>query len=553
MSVCVGSLSHLYYRVGRVDKERVEIEWSKDDIYGKGASPDVTLLKVGGRLFVVEVHTSEIFKVCYYHIGEVDTDRLTIAWGSSVKLCKGLRPKVCAKDNGVVIVINEQSNSINQIKYHIGKLQVAGDDIHIEWDESYRRGRTFHKISGVQPSIAMSEESLVVVAYRDGQTTLRSIVGVLIEDSQISWGFPLTYETGGTNPSIGIDSYGNIVECHQSKTLRKLYHMSGKIHVQHRRVNWSTSIQYTSGSSPFVSLCNDGYVLETHASNVGTGIFHSQGWLKVTETVSGEDSQQKKTCADFAESYDSENQRSSKDPWSKETCTDHIDSQDEPSDLADKSGHYLESQASSSSNLDYLACSISPPEESFKFQEPLMTTGEWSSKEAKTNKDKCEKENQSKPLRNSVISLGEESCEDDLELSGISSTDKYRRIPRDSVASIGDQSCEEETDLDIESGEGIKMSVLSIGERSSEEDSKKKAVHYCLPTLSEHTIIETKDTNQGEHKVQSTREHHCEAIVQSQVTGHDGVILSEEHHLDPEEEFEVVDEDGEVHDNITVS
>lgn len=293
MCVCVLPLSQLHYKLGRVDKERMNIEWTNSYIYyDKGNSASVTLLQTDGRVFVVEVHSSVIWTSCYCCVGEVNTKDMTITWGKSTKVGPGMRAKVSVKDDGTVIVFVEKM--VGHTQYFIGKVQTTGD-LCVEWKGD---GTTLHEIPGSQIDIALSEENVVVMVYRH-KGNLASVVGILTDNGEINWGLPSSFGEG-LYPSVSIDSHGNVVECHHSTMLTRLSNRTGKVDIHKRSVIWNASVRYGTGVFPSTSLSDDGYVLEIHAKSSGfhSELCDSQGWLKGGQ--SGKN-QQKKKCADLPE------------------------------------------------------------------------------------------------------------------------------------------------------------------------------------------------------------------------------------------------------------
>lgn len=288
VSVCMKN-GDLYYRVGRVDKERMSIEWSPADIrYTTGDFPSVALVKIDGQLIAVEVHTK--FNICYYRVGEVAVDKLTIDWGlKSTKICQGLKPKVSVRDDGIVIVTNEEAFTIkNCIQYHIGSVQWRNKLI--LWDRGEQHCINFLQISGVQPNVSINEQDIVTIVYRDGLTTLKYIVGVLNEYREIVWGTASVFGTG-TYPAVSSNSRGNVVAFHQTKTLRKLLYREGVVNSKDCSIKWSQDdcLPFTSGRYPSVSLGNDGYLITTYETSLGYEMFYSQGQLHTTEHHSAGD------------------------------------------------------------------------------------------------------------------------------------------------------------------------------------------------------------------------------------------------------------------------
>ncbi len=279
----------LVYRVGRLDKGGFNIQWGIDVYYSKGCDPSIALIRTAigeeQRYYVVETHKSQFYKTCYYRVGEVNEDLFTIDFGPDIWLCRGLKPKVCAKDDRTVIIITEKTYSPNSIQYRIGRVNVDAKTInwHVIWME-------FIELPGISPSISISEENHVVVAcvYR---SNLVFIVGDLQDRHgrlNIVWGAAGIHGKG-TNPSISVNSHGHVVEAHQKEFLRMLCHKIGVCDERRSRIAWDNNncIQYTLGRFPSISIADDGYVIESHKTNFGNQTFLSHGQLRHGEGPEG--------------------------------------------------------------------------------------------------------------------------------------------------------------------------------------------------------------------------------------------------------------------------
>ena len=284
--------NNLYYSVGEVHKNRGVIDWSNPIQYGTyGKMPSVALVSFHGDLYTLEVHASEglVNPSCCYNVGKVQRkeDQYVISWYDHTgackaagnmqacgQLCSGRKPKISANDDGDIIIVYEESFSKNSILYLGGKLQVNEGNVTIDW-----KVKDLHipYFTGVEPDVAISKKRVALVS-RSGFNDIRSLTGLITDgcalkvDSGVSKALP----SGGINPSISINSDGYIVECHQSKTGRAIYHFCAHISEE-----WDISTLHTShGEYPTVSLDDDGYILELHKTAFGTQLYQSQGEVK---------------------------------------------------------------------------------------------------------------------------------------------------------------------------------------------------------------------------------------------------------------------------------
>lgn len=193
--------------------------------------------------------------------------------------CSGVKPKICASCNGTVAIVHEQSFSVNNLQYHIGKLDVENRTI-----EGLEACHTVSYLIGVEPDVAISDNKLVLVCRSDF-STLKTLVGVVKANNSVEWGRSATLSHRGINPSISINAYRYVMESHQTKTLRHVCRIHGRVDgttIAWRESSFTTA---TSGEYPTISLADDGYVVEAHKTNLGVKLFRSQGRLTNTSTT----------------------------------------------------------------------------------------------------------------------------------------------------------------------------------------------------------------------------------------------------------------------------
>ncbi len=264
----------LIYRVGRLDKESLSIQWGIDRFYSKGCNPNIALILTGGEHWVVETHQSQAYKACYYCVGKVNEGALKIEFGAATHIGRGLKPKVCAINDRNVIIVSEKARSLNGIQYYYGEVNVHAKSI--KWREECVE---FGALFGTSPSISINEEGRMVMACVYGPN-LNYIVGDLRlqqdgNQQGIAWGGVKIYGKG-TNPAISINSRGRVVEAHQKGLLRTLYISTGEF--DGKSIAWNHDcFQYTLGRFPSISIADDGYVIESHKTNLGYQTFLSHG------------------------------------------------------------------------------------------------------------------------------------------------------------------------------------------------------------------------------------------------------------------------------------
>lgn len=152
-----------------------------------------------------------------------------------------------------------------------------------------RDTKKFEQVSGSQPAIAISENNIVVVVYREKSSDLQFIIGVMDIHRNINWGRKDKY-TDGINPSVSINAQGVVVEAHQSNNFRRLFHRAGAVDTQQRNITWyqTSGRGYTLGRNPVIYISNE-YLVEAHQTNSyawNDGIFYSLGKLHQSDNPS---------------------------------------------------------------------------------------------------------------------------------------------------------------------------------------------------------------------------------------------------------------------------
>lgn len=260
------------YSVGKVDKEGYKIGWGDVSRNGNftGVYPSVSLIKVRNEFYAIESHAGGVFNnTCYYCVGKVDEKQMSIDWGDSHPICLGGKPRVCANDDGTVIIAHEESHYVLSSR----SIQCDVFDINTAERSLVRRHECEEVcLRGVEPSITMSRDT-VVLANRLG-SNLQTLVGTINGSGRICWNPdscmicppPEKTPVTGREPTISINSSHHVVESHMSTTLSKVDYNCGYIH--EKNIVWKSSDQLnTSGEHPSISLADDGHFVEMHKTN----------------------------------------------------------------------------------------------------------------------------------------------------------------------------------------------------------------------------------------------------------------------------------------------
>ena len=274
-----GLLNRLYCNVGKIESGG-DISWGKSVCYDSGLYPRVAINNAGT---VVEVHVSQVSRDLFFRVGKVDTARIEIQWGErSHHYDSGVNPAIALLDDGRVISVHQTSALGSYATYYkLGVVDVAHKNI--VWGDSIPYGR------GRELALAANKDRAVVEVHKSTWgNTLRYRVGQLIGNEQqtITWGEDTAYG-GGCNPCVAINSRGHLLEVHTSINWRRLRRRLAVVNTRTQMLDWvRDGLQYDVGTYPSICLNDnaDKNLVETHQTNVGEAIWCRTGTLRPAET-----------------------------------------------------------------------------------------------------------------------------------------------------------------------------------------------------------------------------------------------------------------------------
>jgi hypothetical protein len=218
--------------------------------------PRISLNNAG---FAVEVHQSESTDTLWYHV--VKLTGCASTFSSSVKYDSGINPSVALNDAGTVLEVHESDGLSTNMWYHVGKLDSGR--MTVDWGGSHKYD------TGKAPSVALNNSHVAVEVHpSDGlSSNMWYHVGTVDPAGKIvNWGSSHKYDTGAT-PSIAINNHNVVVEVHQSDgPSTALWYHVGTVDPSAKTINWGSSVEYDNGDFPRVALTDDGYVIEVHQS-----------------------------------------------------------------------------------------------------------------------------------------------------------------------------------------------------------------------------------------------------------------------------------------------
>lgn len=286
----------LYYTVGVVNKNGANTTWSERTYYGVGQHPSVCIVKIGSDLYAIVCHGSDIYKMCYYRVGQIVLNSQlegSINWGdsSAKQIACGLKPKITAND-GTIIVIMEEICTWNTLSYRVADIaKVNIGNRTITWTQGPKDDKNFFQ--GLDPDISVNSKDEVIVVCRSYDRQVKAKLGKVHGDKKkINWS-AVTKElpTCGVNPTICFNSKRQVVEIHEN-IWKELSITCGRNvdtasqwdcdSIKDKAVQWDNIkekalIHY--GEYPALALSEEGVILEMHCTPFGFSLYYSQGTL----------------------------------------------------------------------------------------------------------------------------------------------------------------------------------------------------------------------------------------------------------------------------------
>jgi hypothetical protein len=224
-------------------------------------------------------------------LSAVPSQAQRIRWSAPTKYDTGEHPSVSMNSSGVVIEAHEALvNNHYALYYHVGKLDRSNGVV--TWGKSQLLST---KTDARFPSVAITENSSVIVVFDTGTLRLRYITGTLNPtgpvDQAINIVVPDTqYDTGRT-PQVSVNASGTLIEVHQNNLSDcKLFYRIGYVYPETNAPNiaWrSEAIQYEIGNTPRVSLDDQSIFVEVHREKSGSNIHYRRGTISNNQASFG--------------------------------------------------------------------------------------------------------------------------------------------------------------------------------------------------------------------------------------------------------------------------
>jgi hypothetical protein len=205
----------------------------------------------------------------------------TLQWSSSAKYGTGDQPSVSMNSSGVVIEVHKSQN-YNTLYYHVGKLNRSNGVV--TWGKSQFLST---KTEVRSPSVAITQNSNVIIVFDDGRLHLRYMTGYLNPTGSVDQPLnivisDLQYDTGRT-PQISVNASGTLIEVHQNNASAcKLFYRTGYVDPETNlpNITWTSGtqgIEYEIGNSPHISLDDESEFVEVHREKSGTNLHYRRG------------------------------------------------------------------------------------------------------------------------------------------------------------------------------------------------------------------------------------------------------------------------------------
>ncbi len=271
VEVCHRRSTHwMFCRVGKLKeavidwKESLSLSKPSKSYYGTGSYPQVSM---NDKNTIVEVHGGAFKEKCYYRIGKVVPLEGVITWSPSRSFEKimGHYPDVAINNHNYVVVVYQRDVLTKTICYRIGRISgmKSGEIVWVKRCTLKRKAENF--------SIDINNDNMVVLAYQTYNRKIYYLVGRLdFAKTEIMWGDPV-YVFMGCFPNVSLNDHGHVVLVHQSVVTQNLFCSVGKIvwEINVGMVSWSQrkhkgSERYGEGQYPSVSINDEGRVVEAH-------------------------------------------------------------------------------------------------------------------------------------------------------------------------------------------------------------------------------------------------------------------------------------------------
>jgi hypothetical protein len=144
-----------------------KIHWGTSTYYDTGITPDVA---VNDLLQVVEVHHThrESNTELFFRVGRVNPGRYEIEWGDSHEFADGDFPKVDIDDNGSVVIVWSERG---RVRYRVARIR--GNELDLDLYEAHDVD------DGERADVALSQNGKVVLSWVGSDETVYQRVGRL--------------------------------------------------------------------------------------------------------------------------------------------------------------------------------------------------------------------------------------------------------------------------------------------------------------------------------------------------------------------------------------
>ena len=272
VEVCHKSSTYwMLYRVGKLRNNIIDWNASRSlskpskAFYGTGSYPQISL---NDSNMLVEVHGGAFKEKCYYRIGKVVPLEGVITWSPSRSFEKimGHYPNIAINNSDFVVVVYQRDILTKTLCYRVGKISAmkTGEIAWVGKDNTLRK-------KAENFAIGMNNENMVVLTYQTYKRQIHYLVGRLnFVKGEILWGDPVRM-FAGRFPNVSVNDNNHVILTHQRVMSQHLFSYVGKL-IWERNVgmiSWSKKREkkenrYGKGHYPSVSMNKKGEVVEAH-------------------------------------------------------------------------------------------------------------------------------------------------------------------------------------------------------------------------------------------------------------------------------------------------
>ena len=264
----------LSYHVGLIQGADLTLWGGTLTFDSNGSQPSVA---VNRDRYVVETHQDDRGKSqLYYRLGRVDLNKLEIIWVTKdrASLTEGSYSNLAMNNAGYLVAVHQGDRG--KIYSIVGQLDTGSSSPTIKWQP-----RTFYPDLGRRPAISINDMNKAVLVYSRDDVLYYSVATIDPKTPSISWGNEIEYDKG-QYPDVSLGNDGQVITTHQSQRWNsKLFTKCGRIEGLRIPGLDRSARHFDNGGNPCRVSANSRLAMQVHPNEGHLSLFES------TSSVSG--------------------------------------------------------------------------------------------------------------------------------------------------------------------------------------------------------------------------------------------------------------------------